>query len=77
MKQKVKLGLAFVILIPINSGKIIVDGLVVKSELRLGGVFQHKIGTKLTSIDVKLFMRGMWRNAFGSNWFAIGNIYLA
>ena len=48
------------------------DGLVVKAELRLGGQFKHKLGSK--GIDIQLFMRGMWRNAFGSDWFAIGNI---
>ena len=44
----------------------------VAAELRLGGQIKHKLGSK--DIEGQLFMRGMWRNAFGSDWFAIGNI---
>ena len=66
------LGFAFEIKIPINEGEIIVDGLVVKNELRLGGQLKHKIGK--VNIEGQLFMRGMWRKAFGVSWLAIGNI---
>lgn len=71
-KKETKIGFAFEIKIPINSGEIIVDGLAVKAELRLGGQVKHTLGKN--DIEGQLFMRGMWRNAFGSNWFAIGNI---
>ena len=53
------------------------DGLVVKSEFRLGGQFKHKFGLESgTETEVQVFMRGMWRNAYGADWFAIGNINL-
>ena len=74
-KKETKVGFAFEIKIPINGGEIIVDGLVVKNELRLGGQLKHTIGK--TDIDGQLFMRGMWRKAFGVSWLAIGNINIA
>eukprot|EP00795_Rhopilema_esculentum_P012584 gene12584-3284_t len=71
-KKETKLGFAFEIKIPINQGEIIVDGIAVENELRLGGQVKHTLGK--SDIEGQLFMRGMWRNAFGSDWFAIGNI---
>ncbi|MCP4298539.1 MAG: hypothetical protein GY786_23375 [Proteobacteria bacterium] len=67
-----KIGFAFEIKIPVTGGEIIVDGMPVESELRLGGKIDHQLGT--LDIGGQLFMRGMWRNAFGSDWFSIGNI---
>ena len=71
-KKETKLGFAFEIKIPVNEGEIIVDGLKVKNELRLGGQAKHTIGK--SDIEGQLFMRGMWRKAFGVSWLAIGNI---
>ena len=70
-----KIGFAFEIKIPVNGGEIIVDGMKVKNELRLGGQLKHQLGKN--EIEGQLFMRGMWRKAFGVSWLAIGNINIA
>ena len=59
---------------PVKSGEIYSDGFKLDNYLFLGGQITHKIGS--TDVQGILYMRGMWRKAFGVKWLAIGNIIL-
>ena len=59
---------------PVKSGAVYADGFKLDNHLHLGGEMTHKLGT--ADIVGALYMRGLWRNAFGSDWFAIGDIFL-
>ena len=59
---------------PVNSGEIYSDGFKLDNYLFLGGQITHKLGS--SDVEGTLYMRGMWRKAFGVKWLAIGNIIL-
>ena len=67
------IGFNLELAIPVYTGSVFVDG-VVKKELYLGGLVSHEIGT--TKVTGSLYMRGLWRQAFGVKWLAFGNIHL-
>ena len=73
-KGQAQVGLTAEVKIPVKGGDIIVDGMRVKSSLILGGKIEHKLGTN--DVEGTLYMRGMWRKAFGVEWLALGNIML-
>ena len=70
----VTLGFLIEFAIPVSSGSVMVDGVQSKSELFLGGKVSHELGT--TKATGSLYMRGMWREAFGVKWLNLGNIHL-
>ena len=69
-----KLGFVAEVKFPVNSGEIYSDGFKLDNYLFLGGQITHKLGS--SDVVGQLFMRGMWRKAFGVKWLAIGNINL-
>eukprot|EP00794_Sanderia_malayensis_P009954 gene9954-10974_t len=74
-EKSTQLGFRAEVKFPVNSGEIYADGFKLDNYLAVGGDIVHKLGTVDTT--ARLYMRGMWRNAFGADWFAIGDINLA
>ena len=72
--SQITLGFLLEFAIPVNSGQVVVDGVTTKKELFLGGKISHEIGT--SKVTGSLYMRGLWRQAFGVKWLAFGNIHL-
>ena len=51
-----------------------VDGVKVPGSLSFGGSVSYKIGT--TKVTGSLYMKGLWRKAFGLKFLNLGNINL-
>ena len=59
---------------PVKSGDVYADGFKVENFLHVGGMITHELGT--SDVVGKLYMKGVWRKAFGVKWLAFGNIHL-
>ncbi len=71
-----KLGFKVEVKIPVNKG-IIVDRDGIKTPapaIHVGGLIEYEIQKQV--IGGALYMSGMWRQAFGVKWLAIGEIVL-
>lgn len=70
-----KLGFLVEVKIPVNKGEVIRDG--IKSPapaIHVGGMIEYDFGTQV--IGGALYMKGLWRKAFGIKWLSIGFIVL-
>ena len=75
-EKSVTLGFHVEVIIPVNKG-IVVDRDGIESPapaIKVGGIIQY--GFKDNTISGTLYMNGLWRQAFGLKWLAIGDILL-
>ena len=74
--MQVTLGFQVEVKIPVNKG-IVVDRDGIKSPaqaIKVGGIIKYAF--KDNTISGTLYMSGLWRQAFGLEWLAIGDILL-
>lgn len=51
-----------------------VDGMVQERSIKVGGQLKHTIGG--SDLSGKLYMKGIWYQAFGLSWLNMGNVLL-
>ena len=74
--KSVTLGFHVEVKIPVNKGIVVnPDGIEYPAQaIKVGGIIQYAI--KDNTISGTLYMAGLWRQAFGLKWLAIGDILL-
>uniref|UniRef100_A0A7M5WWB1 Hemicentin-1 n=2 Tax=Clytia hemisphaerica TaxID=252671 RepID=A0A7M5WWB1_9CNID len=72
--NQIKLSFGIEFQIPVNTGHVMLDGIKRKAQLNFGGLIDHEIGT--SAVSGALYMRGVWKEAFGVDWLSFGNINL-
>ncbi|XP_065060118.1 uncharacterized protein LOC135687479 [Rhopilema esculentum] len=73
-KSLAEFGFVAEVKFPVKSGDVYADGFKVENFLHVGGMITHELGT--SDVVGKLYMKGVWRKAFGVKWLAFGNIHL-